>query len=758
MEDARTKLTEQVQPFGKEKLMKTGQSKIYYWVRVATCLKKRVNVAVLLLSLLVIAALSSERETVCLADGLKSPLNDTPILLPNHDYTKFKLIPPLTVTLPYLLPPMYDLRTVGRAAPARDELGCASCWSSAATYVMESLVMPDEEWDFSESHMQLIGNGECGGGASGWQAAGYLTAWRGPVAEGDYNDHDYLKIRERTHVQGVTYLPMRRHSLDNNWIKYWVYHNGALYASVGMRGITNTENNSYYWPGNSAVHAVAIVGWDDNFSRDKFTFTNQGTTYAPPGDGAFIVKNNAGPDFGENGFYYISYYDGTIGYNPVVGFTVEPVSNYKRIYQHDPVGTNSVVSRTSIPGYIPEIHGSLQNIGANVFTAVESEELAAIGIPVQPYTYAYKNLEYRIEIHLDPGTTPVNPNGPELSFKTKIEAFRYYMPKLGYQAMGDYGGYYTIPLPQKVQIEAGQKYSVIISGLHGTDTVFLPVEYKRNNSRYSSEPGQSFFSADGLNWYDLTELLGYNSETHERDIENAYGNLGIKAYSIDTSDDQFSVKKSRPFRHVQNTIEIINENMRPMKIRPVFRQKVSGSKRSEVAYIDDSGSMLKNKDEWLEVGPLETVKVVVPYNLNAKAGKRAFKIDWLDWDNNIQFFRKYRYVDKLTLLPLRLLSTDPGANTTVPPGLSVITAVFDKEIKPGPGFMQISLKSQGEENNIYSSVSGKELYITPSGPLSTPDLGGKQWTVTLPADGVTDIHGTPLEQATSWTFTVLGVN
>lgn len=80
-----------------------------------------------------------------------------------------------------------------------------------------------------------------------------------------------------------------------------------------------------------ANHAIAIVGWDDNYSVDNF---NEG--YRPPGNGAWIVKNSWGSetdyvvnensrdinrrDWGvkdENGnstgYFYISYYDKTLG-------------------------------------------------------------------------------------------------------------------------------------------------------------------------------------------------------------------------------------------------------------------------------------------------------------------------------------------------------------------------------------------------------------------------------------------------------------
>ena len=52
-------------------------------------------------------------------------------------------------------------------------------------------------------------------------------------------------------------------------------------------------------------HAVTIIGWDDNFSADNFVAK-------PPADGAWIIQNSWGSDWGDDGCFYMSYYDETL--------------------------------------------------------------------------------------------------------------------------------------------------------------------------------------------------------------------------------------------------------------------------------------------------------------------------------------------------------------------------------------------------------------------------------------------------------------
>ena len=184
-------------------------------------------------------------------------------------------------------------------------------------------------------------------------AMAYLTRWSGPVNESDdpYNASSTTSptnLNVQKHVQNAYVIPDRSNSTDNNNIKSALMSYGAIFTSMYMSDTYYNATDAAYYDNiaTSGNHAVTIVGWDDSYSRYKFS-------RIPPGDGAFIVKNSWGSSWGDSGYFYVSYYDKNFGLNNVI-FTADPASNYGHIYQYDPLGwVRETWERAATPHGLP---------------------------------------------------------------------------------------------------------------------------------------------------------------------------------------------------------------------------------------------------------------------------------------------------------------------------------------------------------------------------------------------------------------------
>ncbi len=72
-------------------------------------------------------------------------------LIPSpHDVSYFLNIPPITIKG---LPPFFDLRQTNKLTPVKNQGNCGSCWAFATYASLESLLLPQESWDFSEQNL-----------------------------------------------------------------------------------------------------------------------------------------------------------------------------------------------------------------------------------------------------------------------------------------------------------------------------------------------------------------------------------------------------------------------------------------------------------------------------------------------------------------------------------------------------------------------------------------------------------------------------
>ncbi len=374
------------------------------------------------------------------------------------------------------LPSAYDLRNNSLVTSVKEQSGSRSCWAFSSLASIESVLLRNTgvTYDFSENNMRNIlkRNSEYGDGSlesdtgnNDLEPIGYLVGWYGPVNEtlDQYVTSNIVSPQydAEVHIQDVYIIPVRQSELDNNLIKQAVYNYGAV--STGIRSPTSTYS---YSTSTVISHSVTIVGWDDNFPKEKFSTT-------PPGDGAFIIKNSWGNSSGDGGYYYISYYDQTIGslcnkddisneqFNCVV--LAENDDNYSNIYQYDTV-VNKLETTSSYIGY------------KNVYTATRNENIAAVG------TYFLLESDYELTIEV---------NGKKVHTQSGSISLT---------------GYRTIRLNKFIQVNEGDEFTVTVlinsskAGeqgilLHYSDIYYSPITY-----------GQSYLAFDDdSEWMDLYE-------------------------------------------------------------------------------------------------------------------------------------------------------------------------------------------------------------------------------------------------------------
>lgn len=331
------------------------------------------------------------------------------------------------------LPSTYDLRSLGRVTSVKDQGAYGTCWAFASLGSLESCLLPGETDDFSEDNMALAsgfdmqgGNDPYNDGGNMWMSTAYLARWGGPVFESDEpygQGYVTAGLSPRKHVQGVDWIPARGSALDNDNLKNAVTQYGGvcvgMYYDPSDASCFNSSTDSYYYGGTPAHnHMVVIVGWDDNYPASNFT-------NAPPGDGAFIVKNSWGTGWGDNGYFYVSYYDSSFAsWEPSAVFDdTVPTSNYSGIYQYDPLGDVDSWGYSDSSGWF-----------ANVFNAQGSSTLNAVGF------YA-----------LSPGTSYTVYTGSSLANLTENTS--------GTIA---YMGYHEVTLSSPVGLASGQQFVVAV--------------------------------------------------------------------------------------------------------------------------------------------------------------------------------------------------------------------------------------------------------------------------------------------------------
>ncbi len=393
-----------------------------------------------------------------------------------------------------ILPSSYDLRKRQRMPRVKDQGQYGTCWAFSALSAMESKLLPEERQEFSPDHMVrrssfYLEEAEGGNYAMGMA---YLAAWQGPVLEQDdpYGDgtspEDLAPVK---HVQEIQLIERK----DFEKIKEAVFKYGggqtSIYSAL-TSGQTdspyyNSETGGYCYIGTeTSNHMVLIIGWDDTYSRENFNMELEG-------DGAFLCQNSWGEEFGQDGIFYVSYYDVNIGSHNLVYTGIEEPDNYDHIYQSD------------LCGWVGQLgYGREDAYGANVYTARFDEILRGAGF------YALgKDTEYALYVV------------PEFSDKESLDPGNRVLAASGKLTNP---GYYTIAFDRGFPVKAGQRYGVVLYLSTPGQERPLAIEYAADDYTATVDltDGEGYISASGQGGWQHIE------ETEE-------SNLCLKVYSDD---------------------------------------------------------------------------------------------------------------------------------------------------------------------------------------------------------------------------------
>lgn len=202
------------------------------------------------------------------------------------------------------LPSNLDWRQLGGVTPVKNQGSCGSCWAFAATAELESFVKIyyGVETDLSEQQVVSCNpyGADCDGG---WATAAYYVFRNtGAVLENcapylgmsppaaPCTDDEFLKYAWTTGYDHI--------ANDVDQIKA-ALQNGPVCTGIDASPEFEAYSGGCYdVPGQQVNHLVLIVGYDDR---------------ACGGEGAWLIKNSWGYDFGEGGYIWVKYGAGLTG-------------------------------------------------------------------------------------------------------------------------------------------------------------------------------------------------------------------------------------------------------------------------------------------------------------------------------------------------------------------------------------------------------------------------------------------------------------
>ncbi len=437
---------------------------------------------------------------------------------------------------PSQLPTAYDMRNLGVITAVKDQGLDGMCWAFATLGAAESYLLCNEMTSLAETELDLseeqVGyylytpdpqplsptyydailqknKGATGGNALhasfflstvGIQEEQYLP-YQGYIT----NHSEYQRYTSAYRMTGSEMIMRVRTESERNAIKSRILQNGSIYVAFHSNLLNYYDNGTSYayyqsdYTYYGANHAVLIVGWDDHYAKENFDPKHQ-----PATDGAWLVKNSWGDGKLDDGYFWISYADESLGEYST--FTFEPRETSGNIYFYDNAGYSTAYSFDAV---------------ANVFRAEEDETLSRVGF--YQCSANGTNPQYTIQVYRLQDDT----NGPtdgDLLLETT--------------GRSGYFGYQEIPLPETISLQKGERFSVVLSlqttaGKNGYLTVEEDYTAAAYTMQFSAQAGQSYIlEQNSTSWVDATTMRGDKGNFHN---VNLHAVMAPKDTALDTT-------------------------------------------------------------------------------------------------------------------------------------------------------------------------------------------------------------------------------
>ncbi|MFP3154635.1 lectin like domain-containing protein [Lachnospiraceae bacterium ZAX-1] len=454
------------------------------------------------------------------------------------------------VPLPAAYDPREEENNKNALTPVKDQGQIGSCWAYAATAILESNIKRISngtiESDFSENHMRYAtSNG--GGNALGFNITNYdggnfsmasaywmRQAVSGPVLEAadPYQETTAERpisvtsaktrigkvtgtvqipdlpsaatyLADRTAGGNVNYRDQIKAAVKTYGATNIYYYSSQTLAEGNGEGYKTTADGNYaYHIAQMATpnHAVAIVGWDDQYPKTNFASI-------PAENGAWLIKNSWGSTWSKDGYFWMSYYTPVTGASAVTGY--DSTFSNKAVYDYTPFGAI---------GGIQYQNPTTMIYWANIFDCTDEHAT------LKEVTFYAGNEDAKFEVYV--ATNELGYDNRQLLANAAASSF---VGSITAEVHNKYPGYYTITLNTPINVSK-KSFAVVVKGTSvESKAVYANVENpgaKWADGKSYCTPitrsGQSFLSSNGTSWSDINDA-GYGNAVIYAIVEGGSG-------------------------------------------------------------------------------------------------------------------------------------------------------------------------------------------------------------------------------------------